>query len=272
MPYTIDTEQHIVDMIRFAKGNGIRFNFQEPKTIQDKLAWLNIYDSNELKVKCADKIQLHEYCKERIGKDICVPIIATYKSVDDIKWESLPDSFVIKCNHGSGMEFIVPDKADADINLIEHKIRIWMNTNFAFRNGFEAHYNDIPRKILIEEYKEDGHDSLVDYKFWCFNGEPKFYSIGEQTNGSSMCYKMNGAKWDLFGSHNSGDYKKPKNLAEMKRISKILSEPFKFVRINFYEIDGKMYLGEMTFTPGACVLKCQKPEDDLKLGNMLKLE
>ena len=110
MAYTIDTLKYADKSLSACKKHGLNIDLQNPKTIQDKLVWLNIYDANPLKTLCADKIKIHDYCKDTLGKDICVPIIKTYDKPKDINFDELPDSFVLKCNHGSGMNIIVKDK------------------------------------------------------------------------------------------------------------------------------------------------------------------
>ena len=110
--YSIDTESYIDKMVSFIKRNsGLDINLKNPVTIQDKLCWLNIYEPSKLKTKCADKILLHEYCKDTLGFDICVPIIKVYNNTDEINFDELPNKFVMKCNHGSGMNIIVKDKS-----------------------------------------------------------------------------------------------------------------------------------------------------------------
>ena len=115
MEYSIDTEKYIDKMISFVKRvSGLDINLKNPVTIQDKLCWLNIYEPMKLKTKCADKLLLHEYCKEKLGVDLCVPVIKVYNNTSEINWDELPDKFVIKCNHGSGMNIIVKDKSKLD--------------------------------------------------------------------------------------------------------------------------------------------------------------
>ena len=117
MEYSIDTEKYIDKMISFVKRvSGLDINLKNPVTIQDKLCWLNIYEPMKLKTKCADKLLLHEYCKEMLGVDLCVPVIKVYNNTSEINWDELPDKFVIKCNHGSGMNIIVKDKSKLDRN------------------------------------------------------------------------------------------------------------------------------------------------------------
>jgi hypothetical protein len=278
MKYTIDTTKYIDKLLGFCKKHGLDINLDKPITIQDKLCWLDIYDTDPLKVKCADKIKIHEYCVEKLGKDICIPIIGIYNTTDDIDWKSLPNSFVAKCNHGSGMNIIVSDKTKLDVKDAINKLNTWMRRDFAFQNGFEAHYHDIEKKIFIEQYMNDGHKDLIDYKILCFNGKPKFIQVIGGRNESTRhlnYYDENFnfvdiCRLDFKNNPNIKD-NKPKNLNEMFELAEKLSQPFKFVRVDFYEIEGKVYLGELTFTPGAMIFKYKNKEDNIKMGNYLKL-
>ena len=271
-------EEYKEPLIKLGRRHGLNLDLDNPKTIQDKINWLKIYDSTPLKTKCADKIQLHDYCKEKLGKDICVPIIAVYDKVDDIEWNKLPERFVIKCNHGSGMNIIVKDKNTLNIDDAKRKLTQWMNTDFAFRVGYEMHYHDIPRKIFVEEYKEDEKQtkSLFDYKFWCFNGEPKFMTINNGYGHGEMLYydmsfnKIDIVRFDFSVAHTN--FEKPKNFNLMVEYSKKLSKDFKLVRVDFYEVNDKLYLGELTFTPGAGFFRYRNQNDDKKIGDMLYLD
>lgn len=150
MAYSVETTQYIPRIIQHLKKMGLSANLDNPKTIQEKLAYLNVYDTNPLKVKCADKVLIHDYCKEVLGTDICIPLIKTYNKTSEIDWNELPDSFVMKCNHGSGMNIIVKDKKSMNINHTVARLDNWMATDFAFQNGVEIHYHDIDRKIFVE--------------------------------------------------------------------------------------------------------------------------
>lgn len=263
------------NLIAIGKRRGLELNLDNPVTIQDKVNWLKLYDSTPLKTRCADKIQLHEYCKEKIGKDLCIPILMVYDKVDDVNWEELPNQFVIKCNHGSGMNIIVKDKTKLDIADAKSKLTGFMKDDFAFHVGYEMHYHDIPHKIFVEEYKEDENqkESLFDYKFWCFNGEPRFYTINDgHGHGDIVYYSMNDEVLDPYNLYNPKlAYRKPENFDKMVEYAKRLSEDFKLVRVDFYEVDGMLYLGELTFTPGAGLFKYKKPEYNKIFGDMLKL-
>lgn len=272
MAYSIETTKYIDIMKRFCAMHGINLNLTNPSTIQDKLAWLNIYETNPLKTKCADKVLLHDYCQETLGKDICVPILHVYNNIHEIMWDELPNQFVIKCNHGSGMNIIVKDKSQLNINTAQLQLDKWMVDDFTFRNGFEAHYHDIKHKILVEEFIDDGHNSLFDYKFWCFNGVPKLYTINDGNgHGDIMYYKINGEEWNLYQVPVHEEYRQPKCFDQMTELATTLSQPFKFVRVDFYEVEDRVYLGEMTFTPGAFLFKYKKHEDNIEVGNFLKI-
>ena len=272
-------EQYKEPLIKLGKKFGFNLNLDEPVTIQDKINWMKLYDSTPLKTGCADKIHLHEYCKEKLGKDLCVPIIAVYDKVEDVKWDELPDRFVIKCNHGSGMNIIIKDKSKMDMQDTVTKLNGFMNDDFAFHVGYEMHYHDIPHKVFVEEYMEDENqkNSLFDYKFWCFNGEPKFYTINDGNgHGAINHYNLKGEYLPEFSrpeypSNPNKNYPKPKNFDKMIEYSKKLSEDFKFVRVDFYEISGKLYVGELTFTPGAGFFKYKRQELNKTLGDMLAL-
>ena len=264
-------------LIAIGKRVGINLDLDNPKTIQDKINWMKLYDSTPLKTKCADKILVHDYCKEKLGVDLCIPILKIYDKVEDIRWDELPGQFVIKCNHGSGMNIIVKDKSKLNIPEAEAKLKRFMKDDFAFHVGYEMHYHDIPHKIFVEEYKEDENqkNSLYDYKFWCFNGEPKFMTVSDGFgHGNMTFYNMDFTKSNLSRNDFTPikkEMEKPKNFDLMVEYSKKLSEDFKFVRVDFYEVSGVLYLGELTFTPGAGFFKYRNQEDNKRLGDWISL-
>ena len=270
LSYSIDTTKYIDRMLTFCKSQGLNINLDNPQTIQDKLCWLNIYDTNPLKVKCADKIKIHDYCKDILGEDICVPIIKVYNNVSEINWDELPNQFVMKCNHGSGMNIICTDKSKLNKVDAINKLNRWMKDDFAFRNGFEAHYHDITPKIYVETIL--GNGDIMDYKFWCFNGEPKLWTINNGNgHGDIMYYYMDGSKCNLYCVKDNESYKKPRHFQEMVNYANLLSNRFKFVRVDFYEVDDRVFLGELTFTPGAMAFKYKNDDDNIKVGSLLKL-
>lgn len=250
-------------------------NIKNPKTLTEKIQWLKIHDSTFLKSYCADKITLHDYCKAKLGKDICIPLLKVFNSVDDIQLEDLPNEFVLKCNHGCGFNIIVKDKKNENINLIKDKIKKWLKINYGDLT-LELHYNNIPKKIFCEKYMSNDGKSLIDYKFWCFNGNVIFYGINaDNGHGKIVYYNLDGSVSNIqkpdYKKEDSLIFSKPKNLDKMIEYSKILSNDFKLVRVDFYEINDIIYLGELTFTPGSGQFKFKNENDDLRLGKLLQL-
>lgn len=255
-----------------AKANGI--NIVAPKTIQDKINWLKFHDSTPLKGKCADKIMVHDYVWVVLGEDICVPIIKVYDSVDQIKISDLPDKFVMKANHGYNMNIICKDKKSFNLEKVKPQLRKWLETNFGIESG-QPHYAYIQPKIFVEELLEDDRqkESLFDYKFWCFNGEPKLWTINDgHGHGDIMYYDLDGNPVDLYATGANDKYTKPKGFEKMIEYAKKLSAVFEFVRVDFYEVNGKIYLGELTFTPGNGLFKYKKPGAAEQVGAMLNLD
>ena len=256
-----------------------RYNLNDPQTIQDKIQWLKLNDSTPLKTRCADKILVHDYCKEKLGKDICIPILKIYDT-PTVNISNLPDQFVLKCNHGSGMNIIIPNKNEMDFNIVCEKLTKWMATDFAFQNHYEYHYHDIQRKIFAEKYMNDGHSDLIDYKFICFNGKPTFCQVIDDRNGKNRHLNYYDMDWVPqeglerldFPANYDIKHTKPVNFEKMVEYAKILSKDFNLVRVDFYEIDGVVYLGELTFTPGSGTFHYKNPNDNLRIGNMLKLK
>ena len=134
-------KKHMDKMLQRHKRQGMPCNLDNPQTIQEKLMWLNIYDADPLKTECADKLLVKEYAERVIGKDISVKNLDIWDSVDEIDFDKLPDKFVLKCNHGSGMNIIVKDKSKMNIPDVKKKLDWWMHDDFSMRNGFESHYH-----------------------------------------------------------------------------------------------------------------------------------
>lgn len=257
---------------QFRNYMGFELNLENPKRFTEKLNWLKIYDSSFLKTYCADKLLVREYVKDKLGKDLSIPVIGIYDKFEDIDFSKLPKDYVIKCNHGSGMNIIVKD-GKVNKSEVKQKLDKWMKTDYL--HALEFFYKPIQKKIFIEEYKDNGDIGLIDYKFWCFNGEPKFYSVGAGNgHGRTNYYNLDGTlskyqRKDLLPDL-SKHWEKPKDFDEMVDDAKILSKDFKFVRVDFYEVNDKIYLGELTFLPNAGYVSYNK-DIDIELGNMLKI-
>lgn len=262
---------------QFKEWVGFDLNLDEPKTFTEKIQWLKIYDSTFLKTYCTDKILLGEYVKEKLGISLTIPIIEIYNKFEEINFSKLPKNYVIKCNHGSGMNIIIKNNIIDKISIKE-KLDKWMKTDYLGLNKF--HYKPIQKKIFIEQYMENkGKTALTDYKFSCFNGEPKFCQVMNDrfTNKLHFNYYDLEFKPMLNVSRNDhpADYskldEKPKTWDLMIKYAKKLSEDFKYVRADFYEIDEKVYLGELTFTPMVGYIKYKDKNTDIEFGKLLKI-
>ena len=258
---------------------GKNYNDSNIITIQDKLNWLIIHENPENKTNIVDKILLHEYSKKILGEDICVPIIKIYNNIEEINFTELPEKFVLKCNHGSGMNILCNNKSRLNITKTRYLLNKWLNTNFGFKN-FEYQYINIKRKIFAEKYLSD---DIVDYKIYCFHGKPKFIRV--QKNLINQTGKLNNyynLDWSLNEIETGlGSYfvrrpdliiEKPKKLNVMIKYAKKLSSFFSFVRVDLYEIENKVYLGELTFTPSNNIFSNKDYNQSLYLGNMLDIK
>lgn len=258
------------------------YDLNSPGSFNEKIQWLKIYDNTPLKTKLVDKYAVREWVKDKIGEEYLIPLAckdAVWDSADEIDFAKLPEQFVLKANHGSRMNLIVKNKADYNVNDIKKMAQTWLDTTYGWF-GFETQYFDVPRKIIAEKYMEQIDGNLLDYKIYCFNGEPTYFQmIGDRdhiNHTGRLAFYDTG--WNLM-DFDSGDYppyerllEKPENLRELIDISHILSEGFKFVRVDLYDIDGKIYFGEMTFTPGNGILPWRPDEANEKLGELLNLE
>ena len=260
---------------QFRQVMGYELNLNNPQTLCEKLNWLKIYDSNFLKTYCADKLLVREYVKEKIGKDLFLPILGVYDKFEEIDFSKLPKNYVIKCNYGSGMNIIVKN-GEVNKQEVKQKLDKWMKTDYL--HLYEFFYKPIKKKIFIEQYQENiGKNSLTDYKFLCYNGEIKYLQVinGRFTNNLHFNYytpdfkPMTEVSWNFHPARYDLPDIKPNTFEEMKEISNILCKDFKCVRVDFYEIENKPYLSELTFIPAGGYIKYKNKNTDLKLGKLL---
>ncbi|WP_297277201.1 ATP-grasp fold amidoligase family protein [uncultured Brachyspira sp.] len=263
---------------KFKESLGYELNLENPKTFNEKLQWLKLYYHDPLMTKCADKYLVREYVKEIIGEEYLIPLLGVWDSPDEIDFDSLPNQFVLKVNWGCGQNIIVKDKTKLNIDEIKEKLKYWLEpfSNFYYYN-YEWQYKNIKPKIICEKYMKQVNDQLYDYKLFCFNGKVKYIQVDLDrfTNHTRCIYDTNWKKQE-FKTHSFyglylGDIKKPKNLDLMIELSNKLSLKFCHVRVDFYEIDNKLYFGELTFTHGNGMELFSISEYDYKWGNLLDL-
>ena len=255
---------------------GYKLNLRNPQTFNEKLQWLKLYDRNPEYTKMVDKYEVRKYIKEKIGEEYLIPILGVCERFDDIDFDNLPNKFVIKCNHDSGGLVICKDKSKLDIESARRKINSSLKRNYYY-SGREWPYKNVKPKILIEKYMEDKvNKELIDYKIMCFNGKPKFsFTCTERYKGGLKVtfFDLNWEKMTFTRHYPSSDIKinKPINYDKMLDFSKKLSENIPFVRVDWYEINGKLYFGELTFYPGCGFEEFEHKEWDLKIGKYIDL-
>lgn len=257
-------------------ATGKKLNLKNPQNLNEKLQWLNLYTYDERKVKCADKYFAREYIIKHGLEEYLPKLIGVYENVDDIDFEKLPEKFALKCTHGAGFNIICKNKSILDIEKSKIDLNKWLHTDFGISAG-EMHYSKMKPRIICEEFL-NGLDNEVpiDYKFFCFNGVPRFLEVctGRFKDLKFSFYDMD---WN-FLDYQSKKYKgkskfinKPESFDKMKEIAKSLSNGFNFVRVDLFDIKGEPYIGKMTFTPHAGRITSMSDEALKKTGDMLMI-
>jgi len=256
-------------------------DFRKPKTFNEKLNWMKLNYCNPVEKIVIDKYEFKNYIKEKLGEGYTIPLIGVYDDVNDIDFKSLPNKFVIKTTtNGSltGVQ-IVKDKKKLDINQTKSNFNnLMQDWNTVYNSCLSMGYKEIEPRVIIEEFLDSNKGQLYDYKFFCFHGEPKFvYVAVDHFQGQiskislfDLNWKNLDVKYDKHKNINR-PIPKPQCFDEMLRIAKILSKDFPFVRVDFYEVKEKVYVGELTFTPGGGFGKYKPFSWDYKLGEWLDL-
>lgn len=244
----------------------------------EKLQYLRlyVYPKMPLVSKCAGRVGVREYVKEKGYENLLINCLGVYDSVDEIDFDKLPNSFAMKCSHGCAMNYICFDKSKMDVKLIKNKFRKWLKTNYG-KKTLELHYSPIKPQIIIEELMLENNKLPTEYKIHVFNGKAKnLYVV--TSRGIDIRYNNYYIDWSPFdGSQFNGwrktEYplKKPKNFDEMVKISEDLASPFPFVRVDLYNINGTIYFSEMTFTPAKGTLILDDDKCDYEMGEWLDI-
>lgn len=253
-----------------------KLNLKNPRTFNEKLQWLKLYylPENNLAIKCADKYSVREYIEKKGYGDKLVPILGAWDDARKINWDTLPDKFVLKCAHGCAYNIVVSDKNKVDKNIVINQLNNWLKEDFGAFN-IELHYSKInPRMITCEEFLGD---CITDYKFFCFNGEPKFIYVSNDLIHDRQAqigfFYLDGKKMPLHRDDYTDieNVELPSYFDEMKNMAKELSKEFPFVRVDFFIANDRYYFAELTFTPSACMMPFNPPEYDLQWGEMLDI-
>lgn len=262
---------------RYKEIVGEEMSMTHPVTYSQKIQWLKLYDPNPLRSQLTDKVAVRSWVKEKIGDEFLIPVYGVYEKFDDIDFDSLPESFVMKTNHSSGWNIVVKDKRKLNKRKARKQMNKWLSMKYGFWTEYEPHYNSIKPKILIEKYMEDASGNLTDYKFLCFDGKAEYVWVDFDrfSNHKRNVYNM---KWELqpwsqftYENYRGGGVQLPPNFELMHRIANNLSDGFIHVRVDLYNVDGKIYFGEMTFTNGSGFEQLYPKEYEKKIGDLIKL-
>lgn len=263
--------------IRFRIAKGKSLDLKNPKSLDEKISWLKLYNYNHNKLvfQCADKYRVREYIKSRHCSEILNELYGVYNKVDEVPWEKLPKKFVLKWNTGSGGNLICTDKDTLDIKMAIKKMKKMGRRKYHLPYA-ELQYKHIKPLLICEKYLESDQGKLpYDYKVYCFNGKPMAILVIMGRNEDLKAVFMS-PEWEFISYVDK--YKKvdklperPEDLDTMIRTSAMLSEPFPFVRIDYYHINGKTIFGEMTFTPAGGINMAQTNINGKSMGELLNL-
>lgn len=244
---------------------GKKLNLKNPVTFSEKIQWLKLYNRKPEYTIMVDKIKVKTYVAEKVGKDCIIPTLGVWDNPDEIDFDALPSKFVLKCNHNSGTGMcICKDKSTLNIPKVKQALRKGLKENY-FLHGREWPYKNVRRQILAEQFMTDSdQEELRDYKFFCFNGKPYLCQVisdrssDEKIDFYDMEWKRLIGLIGLIGltpssriSNSKSAIPCPRSFAEMKRMASVLSSGIPFARIDFYDINGKAYFGEITFFPAS---------------------
>lgn len=263
----------------FKKELGRSMNWKNPKDLDQKITWMSFNTDTSLWSRLADKYLVREFVKEMGCEEIIIPLLGRWKSVDEIDFSSLPDKFVIKTNCSCGDSTIVKNKSRMDVKYVKKRLQNALDDPMGYETA-ELHYLKIDPCIIAEQLLEPRNGIITDYKVYCFHSKPYCIFTGSNRDvvNHTVDFNVFSTKWERWNHCMSPAYRndiqvpKPDSLNEMLRYAEILSKPFPFVRVDFYDIDGKVYLGEMTFTPKKGRQLFFTKEFSEELGALLHIE
>lgn len=278
MPWLIRNDERYLRTL-YRLNFGVKPNLKNPTKFSEKVQWLKLHDHNPLYTTLVDKYCVKEYVRERLGSEYVIPVIAAWNSPKDIDWKALPNQFVMKTNHDGGGHGVVicKDKSKLSVNKALEEI----NHSFyrsSYMVGREWPYKNVPKKIFAEQYVTDSKGELKDYKFFCFNGKVRCFKIDynrqvyHQANYyDPQCHLLRYGE-AAYPPNFDADIHIPENIQEMIALAEKLAKDIPFVRIDFYNVDGRIYFGEITFYPAGGMSKWVEEVDvDSLWGEWLQL-
>lgn len=255
---------------------GYTLNLEKPQTYNEKLQWIKLYDRNPMYSMLVDKYEVKKYVSAIIGEKYVIPTIGVWDSVDNIDFNSLPQQFVLKTTHGGGSCGVVicKDKTVLDVEACKKKLTKAMKQNI-FLHHREWPYKNVVPRIIAEEYMADCNGELNDYKYYCFNGEPKMFFIATdrrtEVHFDYFDMNFNHLPFEQGGPNSPKELQRPQNMEEMMNIAAKLSQNIPHVRVDMYNVDGRIYFGELTFFDSSGFAVFNPQEWDYILGSWINL-
>lgn len=252
---------------------GKKLNWRSPKTFNEKMNWLKIYNRKDIYTTMVDKYAVKDYVRQRIGDKYVVENYGVYDTWEDIDFTKLPNQFVLKCTHDSGGAFVCRDKATWDREATRKKLKENLK-NYNYSIAREWPYKNVPHRIIVDRLLDDHTgNELRDYKFWCFNGKPMYmYCTVKAKSIYENFYDMdfNPVMIDHGFPRHDPEFEKPSEFEEMKELATKLSKDIPFVRVDFFDVEGQVYFGEFTFFDWGGK-RPFKRNWDMELGKLIKL-
>lgn len=258
---------------------GKKLHLDHPRLFSEKLQWIKLYDRRPLYTTLVDKIEVKQWVAERIGEEYIIPTLGVWDDPDEIDFDKMPNQFVLKCNHDSGGLSICKDKSSFDIAAAKEKLAKSLKRNY-YLSGREWPYKNVKRRILAEAFLEDtAVKDLRDYKFFCFNGKPEFMYVASDRFKKDETlkydfYDMQYTRLDITESnHDMSEHgiPKPVSFEEMKQLAEVLSKGLPEVRVDFYDVGGKIYFGEMTLFHDCGFLSFHPDKWNFVFGDLIQL-
>lgn len=264
--------------LKFYETFGRKLNLTDPKTFNEKLQWLKLNDRNPEYTKMVDKIEAKRWAAERIGNQYIIPTLGVWEKAEDIDFDSLPEQFVLKTNHDSGGVVICIDKSKLDKAKAIKKLNNSLKRDF-YKFWREYPYKNVKHLIFAEEFIPAPDYELSDYKFFCFDGEPKFLFVGtdRQKAGEEVKFDFFDLQFNHLPIRNGHDNapncpKKPANFEKMVKLASVLSKGIPHVRVDFYNVNGRILFGELTFYHFAGFVTFEPESWDYKFGEYINIE
>ena len=261
---------------RFKLHMGYELNLDNPQTFSEKLQWLKLYNRKPEYTQMVDKYEAKKYVANLIGEEYIIPTLGVWDRVEDIDWDTLPNQFVLKCTHDSGGLVICKDKSTLDIKQAVKKLKKSMKRDYFYENR-EWPYKNVKKRIIAEQYVADHNGELNDYKFFCFNGKPKVMLIATERNSTTgVCFDyfdmdFNHLPFEQGGPNSNKKIEKPHCMDNMAHIASVLSQGIPHIRVDLYNIDGRVYFGELTFFDSSGTASFKPEKWDYTFGSWITL-